>query len=118
VLPTSDEVSPDDIARIEARIEELAAAIENCRKISLAAKIAVTTGAAWLALALLGLVDLAPSLAVAALAAIIGGVVLLGSNATTWTQTATAMQASESLRTDMIGRLELRPVDEAVKRLH
>lgn len=118
MLPTSDEVSRDDIARIEARVEELAAAIENCRKISLAAKIAVTAGAAWLALTVLGLVDFVPSLAVAALAAIIGGVVLLGSNATTWTQTATDMQASEVLRTDMIERLALRPVDEPRKLLH
>ena len=118
MLPMSHEVNRDDIARIEERLEELAAAIEYCRKISLTAKIAVTTGAAWLALTVLGLVDFVPSLAVAALAAIIGGVVLLGSNATTWTQTESAMQASEALRTDIIERLELLPVGEATKLLH
>jgi hypothetical protein len=46
------------------------------------------------------------------------GAVLLGSNSTTWTQTETALHKSEALRADMIGQLELRVVDEGVKRLH
>ena len=109
---TNDSVSADNIALVEARIEELAEAIERCRKISLAAKIAAAAGTLWIALTLLGIVEFAPALAVAALAAMIGGVVLLGSNATTWTQTQSAMRASEALRADIIGRLELRPVND------
>ena len=115
---TSDDVSHDDIARVEARIEERAEAIEHCRKISLAAKIAIAAGALWIGLIFVGLVDFVPALAVAALAAMIGGVVLLGSNATTWAQTQAAMQASEALRADMIGRLELRTIDADARRLH
>jgi hypothetical protein len=106
------DITRDDIALVEARIEELAAAIDRCRKISLAARIAVGAGAAWSLLTLLGFVAFEPSLFVGAIAATIGGVVLLGSNATTWTQTEAAMRASEALRADMIGRLALRVVNE------
>jgi hypothetical protein len=118
VRATSDDVSHDDIARVEARIEDLAEAIERCRKISLAAKMTVAAGTLWIGLTFVGLVDFVPALVIAALAAMIGGVVLLGSNATTWTQMQAAMRASEALRADMIGRLTLRPVNENAGRLH
>jgi len=108
----------EDIARIEARIEELAEAIERCRKLSLAARIAIGAGAGWLALMVLGIASLEPLMLVAAMAAVIGGVVLLGSNSTTWTQTESALQASEALRLQLIGRIELRVVEDGVKRLH
>jgi hypothetical protein len=114
----TDEISRDDIARIEAHIEELARSIERCRKLSLAAKIAIATGAAWIVLTLLWIVPFVPYDIVAAMAAVIGGFVVLGSNSTTWTQTETAMRASEDLRADMIGKLELRVVDDGMRRLH
>ncbi|HEY1309939.1 MAG TPA: hypothetical protein VGF02_03240 [Pseudolabrys sp.] len=108
----TDEASREDIARIEARIEELAEAIERCRKFSLAAKLIIAAGAIWIALSMLTLVSYTPETTIAALAAMIIGVVLLGSNATTWTQTETALRASEAMRADLIGQLELRVVDE------
>jgi uncharacterized membrane protein YqjE len=108
----TDEVSRDDIARIEERIEELTEAIERCRKFSLAAKLIIVAGVLWIALSMLVLVSYTPETTIAALAAMIIGVVLLGSNATTWTQTETALRASEAMRADLIGRLELRVVDE------
>jgi hypothetical protein len=108
----TDEASRDDIARIEARIEELAESIERCRKFSLAAKLIIAAGAIWIALSMLTLVSYTPETTIAALAAMIIGVVLLGSNATTWTQTETALRASEAMRADLIGQLELRVVDE------
>ncbi len=114
----NDEVSREDIALIEARIEELAEAIERCRKFSLAAKITIGAGLGWIALSMLSVVSYTPETTIAALAAIILGTVLLGSNATTWTQTEASLRSSEALRADMIGRLELRVVDEGVKRLH
>ena len=49
---------------------------------------------------------------VGALAATLGGIVLLGSNATTWTQSEAALHQSEALRAELIGRLEMRVVDE------
>ena len=102
----------DDIARIEQRIEDLQSAIEHCRKLSLAARAAIAAGGLWIVLTLLGLVSFVPWLAVAALAAVIGGTVLLGSNSTTWTQTENALKASEALRAELIDRIDLRVVEE------
>ena len=76
-----DQISREDITRIEERIEDLQEQIVRCRKLSLAAKIAIAAGAVWLALTVLSLVPFVPFMLVAALAAVIGGIVLLGSNA-------------------------------------
>jgi hypothetical protein len=111
-------VSGDDIALIEAHIEALAVSIERCRKLSLAAKIAIAAGAAWLTLTLLLIVPFTAFMIIAATAAVIGGVVLLGSNSTTWTQTEARLRASEAMRAEMIARLELRVVDGGVRQLH
>jgi hypothetical protein len=113
-----DDATAEDIARVETRIEQLALSIERCRKLSLAAKIAIAAGAAWIVLTLLWIVPFVPAMVFAALATIIGGVVLLGSNATTWTQTEAALRASETLRAEMIERLALRPVDAGVREVH
>jgi hypothetical protein len=108
----------DEIARLEERVEALAVSIERCRKVSLAAKIAILVGGAWLALTLLALVTFTPSLFFGAIAAAIGGVVLLGSNATTWNETAAALKQAEAARVTLIGSIDLTVVDDGVKRLH
>jgi len=108
-----DDVFPDEIARIEARIERLREQIARCRKLALAARIAIGAGALWLLATLLGLVTYAPALALAAIAAVIGGVVLAGSNSTTWNQTEAALAASEAMRGEMIERMQLRVVGES-----
>lgn len=108
----------DEIARLEERIEALAVSIERCRKVSLAARIAILVGGAWLALTLLGLVTFTPALFFGAIAAAIGGVVLLGSNATTWNETDAALKQAEAARMALIGSIELTVVDDGVKRLH
>jgi len=113
-----EDISGEDIARVEARIEELGEAIERCRKFALTAKIAIAAGVGWIALSMLALVSYTPETTLTALAAIIIGVVLLGSNRTTWRETERALRASETMRADMLGRLELRTVDDGVKRLH
>ena len=114
----NEDISRDDIARIEAHIEELAQSIERCRKLSLVAKIAIAAGALWIVLTLFWIVPFVPYAVVAAMAAVIGGFVILGSNSTTWTQTEISMRNSEAIRKDMIGRLELRVVHEGPRRLH
>ncbi len=108
----------DEIALVESRIEELTEQIERCRKISLAAKLAIVAGALWIVLTSTGAVQFLPAALIAALAAAIGGTVLLGSNKTTWVQTQEALRASENLRAELIGRLELRVVIENGKTRH
>jgi len=107
-----DEISRDDIARIEERIEDLQEQVARCAKLSIAAKTAIAAGAAWLALTVTWLVPFVPFMLVASLAAVIGGIVLLGSNATSWDQTEAALRASEAMRAEWIGRLEMRVVEE------
>lgn len=114
----NDEVSGEDIARIEAHIEELGEAIERCRKFSLAAKITIAAGVGWIALSMLSAVSYTPETTLTALAAIIIGVVLLGSNRTTWRETETALRASEAMRADLIGRLDMRMIGEQTPTLH
>ena len=106
------------IALLEERIETLTASIERCRKISYAAKIAIAGGAAWFVLFLLWIVPFGPTAFVAAVSAVLGGFVLLGSNATTWEQTETDRAAAEAMRADLIGSIELRVVGDAPPTLH
>ena len=108
----------DDIDQLEARIEALTASLEHCRKISLAAKIAVAAGAVWFALLLLWIVSFSAAAFVAALSAVLGGLVLLGSNATTWQQTAADLRAAEAMRTQLIGSIDLRVVGENKPTIH
>ncbi len=106
------------IADLEERIETLTASIERCRKISYAAKIAIAGGMAWFVLFLLWIVPFGPTAFVAAVSAVLGGCVLLGSNATTWEQTETDRAAAEAMRADLIGTIELRLVGDAPPTLH
>jgi hypothetical protein len=102
----------DQIALLEARIEALSDSIGRCGKISVGAKIAIACGAAWFALLVLGVVRFDATGFVAALTAVLGGIVLLGSNATTWAQTEADLHAAQAARADMIGSLVLRVVSD------
>lgn len=108
----------DAVACLEERIETLTASIERCRKISLGAKISVAAGAIWFALFLFRIVSFDATAFVAALAAVLGGIVLLGSNATTWAQTEADLHAAEVTRAELIGKIELRVVGEEARTLH
>jgi hypothetical protein len=100
----------DQIEDLELQIEALAAAIERCRKISMAAKLAIGIGAVWLASILVGLVWANATGLLASMASMIGGVVVLGSNSTTWQELEAKQEAAEALRRELIGRIELRLV--------
>ena len=107
-----------EIAQLEERIEALTASIERCRKISFAAKLAVGAGLAWFVLFLLFIVSFGPTAFVAATSAVLGGFVLLGSNATTWEQTEAARAAAEATRAELISGIELRLVGEERPTIH
>lgn len=113
-----DEFSSDDIARIEERIEELREAIARCRKLSLAAKLMIGAGAVWILLTLAWLIPYLPSMLFGSLAVVIGGIVLLGSNATTWSETEAALAASEAMRAEWIERQDMRLVGNDSTTLH
>ena len=92
--PTEDD-STDEIATIEARIEELAEVSERCRKIILASKIAIVAGFVLLLLTMLGLFGSGQVTALGSIALILGGIVSFGSNVSTLRQTAEAIGAAE-----------------------
>jgi len=115
VMAEDDEI--DEISAIEARIEELAEVSERCRKIILASKIAIAAGLALLLFTILGLFGSGQATALGSIALILGGIVSLGSNVSTLRQTAEAISAAESLRSDLIGRIDLRVVGDAPMKL-
>jgi len=108
----------DAIEQLEVRIGALSEAIERCRKISLAAKLLATAGAGWTGLTLVTILPFVPSTFLAAVAAALGGAVLMGSNKTTWEQTEAALREAEAQRAELIGRIELRVVGDEQPTLH
>ncbi len=101
----------EQILRLEARIEELAGAIESCRKIILAAKAAMALGGLLIVGTLFGAITFDPTATLGAIAAIIGGIVLFGSNTSTLEQATAALKAAEAHRAELIGRIDLRVVE-------
>jgi hypothetical protein len=100
----------DDIAQLEAQIEALAETVEGCRKIMLVAKVALAGGAILVLAMLVGAIRADLAGLSGATAAVLGGIVLLGSNRSTADQALARMKKAEAARAALIDRLELRPV--------
>ncbi|MCX7295917.1 MAG: hypothetical protein NTU64_03335 [Hyphomicrobiales bacterium] len=113
-----DGTAQHEIVRLEARIEALTEQLARCAKISLASKIAIGAGALWFVLALIGILTLDVTAFTGTVAALLGGVVLLGSNSTTWDQTDAALREAEAARAALIGTMRLRVVGEEARTLH
>jgi hypothetical protein len=86
----------DEISQVEARLEELAEVAERCRKFILASKAAIAGGVAWLLVMVLGLFGSNEVAAIGSIAAVLGGIVSLGSNVSTLEQTMAAISARRS----------------------
>jgi hypothetical protein len=102
----------DEIPRIEARLEELAGVAERCRKIILVSKAAIAAGAGLLLAMMLGLFGSDTIALIGSIAAMLGGIVSLGSNVSTLRQTMAAISAADARRTELIGRIDLRVVGD------
>ena len=108
----------DEISLIEERLEELAEVSERCRKIILVSKAVIAGGVALLLVMVLGLFGSSQAAALGSIAAVLGGIVSLGSNVSTLQQTTDAISAAEALRADLISRIDLRVVGDAPMKLN
>jgi hypothetical protein len=112
-----DDDPTDEISLIEERLEELAEVAERCRKIIMVSKAAIAGGVALLLVMMLGLFGSGQVAALGSIAAVLGGIVSLGSNVSTLRQTTDAISAAEALRSDLIGRIDLRIVADSPMKL-
>jgi hypothetical protein len=108
----------DEISRIEARLEALAESAEQCRKIIMVSKAAIAAGALLLLVMMLGLFGSGATVALGSIAAVLGGIVSLGSNTSTLQQTLAAISAAEAHRSELIGRIDLRLVSDGLRKLN
>ncbi|MCX7314259.1 MAG: hypothetical protein WCG92_02515 [Hyphomicrobiales bacterium] len=112
--PAAELTDPrDEIARLEARIEALAAKIEGCRKFILASRVALALGGLVLTATMVGAIAPDGAGLTAAIVAVLGGFVLLGSNSSTAREAADEMAAAEAQRAALIGSIELQVVGRA-----
>jgi hypothetical protein len=116
--PTAEDDPTDDISLIEERLERLAEVAERCRKIILVSKAAIAGGFALLLVTMLGLFGSSHTMALGSIAAVLGGIVSLGSNVSTLQQTTDAISAAEAIRSDLIGRIDLRVVGDSPMKLN
>jgi UPF0716 family protein affecting phage T7 exclusion len=102
----------EQILHIETHIEQLADVIESCRKFILISKAAMAAAGTLIFAVIIGAVGFDPTVMIGALAAVIGGTVVCGSNKSTLKQSTTAMKAAEAHRAELISRLDLRVVGD------
>lgn len=112
----TDGEAPAQIAKLEMQIEQLADAAERCRKFIFAARLAIVIGALWLLATLAGVLPGAGSL-IGATAALIGGIVVFGTNTATLRQLIDSLAAAERLRQQLIDRISLTVVPSERERL-
>jgi hypothetical protein len=89
------------------RIEDLAEKIESCRKFILASRIAVAGGVLVFSGMLFGAIRFDPGIMAAAVAALLGGIAVWGSNRSTAKQAANELALAESDRSVLIGNMAL-----------
>jgi hypothetical protein len=100
----------EEIVHLEEQIDELAAKIESCRKFILASRIAVTGGGVVLAAMLVGAIRSDLGLMAAAVASLLGGIVVWGSNSSTAKEAAKELAAAESERAALIAHINPRVI--------
>ncbi len=102
----------DEIVRLEERIDELAESIERCRKFSLAGRIVVLGGGSVLIPMVIGATQIDLSVMAVSMTAILGGVVVAGTNRSTAQEAMQELAAAETRRTTLIEQIDLRLVPD------
>jgi hypoxanthine-guanine phosphoribosyltransferase len=102
----------EEIVDLEARIEELAQAIESCAKVIQLSRVAIAIGAVLFLATMFGAIRFDPLVMISAIAALIGGVVFLGSNKSTSDAATAALKAAELRRAELISIIDLRIVGD------
>ena len=103
----------EHISELEVQIEELTDALERCRKTALASKAAMGLGGILMVATTLGVVTFDPMMMVAGLAALLGGIVVFGSNTSTANQLSEAMRSAETQRAALVGWLNTCLMEDA-----
>jgi hypothetical protein len=98
----------EEIGSLEEQIDELVARIESCRKFILVGKIAVVAGSVGVIATLAGVIAFNPSVLAVAGAALLGGIVVAGSNRSTAKEAAHELRATEARRKALIEQIDLR----------
>jgi hypothetical protein len=104
-----------EITRLEAEIDRLARVTESCRKVILIAKVAMALAVLVLLVTVTGLIRVDQIVPLAAVAAILGGITVAGSNARTLREVTANMRAAEARRAELIGELQFSAVIEERK---
>ena len=107
----TDVTNVHEIEKLEARIEALVEKAMACGKIALIARVTSAGGALWALALFAGLVRFDPVQMVASITLALGGIVAMGSNASTLEETNAAIAEAEAERASLIGKMSLRLVD-------
>lgn len=107
-----DDDPHEEIERLEAQIDGLVVKLQSCRKFILVSQIAIIAGAALLVALLLGIIRFDATAMLAAIAALLGGIVGWGSNRSTAQEAAAELAAAEADRKALIGSIDLHVVTE------
>jgi hypothetical protein len=108
---TADSTPHDEIADLEARIEDLAERAGRCGRMMHVIKAAVLAGALLLAFMVVGVIRFSPVLFVGGIAVLLGGTALFGSTRSTRDELVADIARCEAQRTAMIDALALRHVE-------
>jgi hypothetical protein len=92
----------DQVVRLEALIEDLTDKIESCRKFILASRIATSGGGTVLFAMVFGVMRFDLGIMAAAVAALLGGIVVWGSNSSTAKEAAKELAVAEADRVALI----------------
>ena len=98
------------IALSEAEIETISKTLDRCRKVMLVSRLIIVAGVVLILALAIGAITFDGTAMIGSIAAIIGGVVIFGSNSSTSKQAAAAMKAAEKHRAELTEMIDLRTV--------